>query len=119
MRLPNRLAAFLAIRRFRPRALPTLGMIAFVALTVALGNWQRHRAAEKDALAAQYAAAASAPAVDLVPGEADFAQLRFRSVRARGEYDGARQLFIDNKVHAGQVGYDVVAPLKLAGSERF
>ena len=119
MRLPNRLASFLATRRFRPGALPTLCMIAFVALTLGMGNWQRHRAAEKDELAAQFAAAASAPPVDLIPGEPDPSALRFRSVRARGQYDAARELFIDNKVHAGRAGYDVVAPLKLAGSERF
>jgi surfeit locus 1 family protein len=119
MRLPNRLTLFLASHRFRPALLPTLGMIAFVALTLGLGNWQRHRAADKDELAAQFAAAANASPLDLVPGEADPSQLRFRTVRARGEYDAARQLFIDNKIHDGQAGYDVIAPLKLAGSERF
>ena len=60
MRLPNRPASFLATHRFRPRALPTLGMIAFIALTLGLGNWQRHRAADKDELSAQFAAAVSA-----------------------------------------------------------
>ncbi len=119
MRLPNRFATFLATRRFQPRWLPTLGMLALVALTIALGNWQRHRAADKDALAAQFAAAASAPPVDLGAGAVDVTRLRFRTVRARGEYDATRQLLIDNKVHAGRAGYHVVTPLKLAGSERF
>jgi surfeit locus 1 family protein len=119
MRLPNRLATFLATHRFRPRWLPTLGAIAMVALTLALGNWQRHRAADKDAVAAQFAAAASAPPVDLAAADSDVTRLRFRTVQARGEYDGARQLFIDNKVHAGRVGYHVITPLKLAGSEHF
>jgi surfeit locus 1 family protein len=119
MRLPNRLAPFFATRRFQPRWLPTLGMLALVALTVALGNWQRHRAADKEGLAAQFAAAANASPVDLGTGAVDATRLRFRTVRARGEYDGARQLFIDNKVYAGRAGYHVVTPLKLAGSERF
>jgi len=117
--LPNRLAAFLATRSFRPRALPTLAMLGFVALTLAMGNWQRHRAADKEAQAAQFAAAAGSPPIDLGAGEIDASRLRFRIVRARGEYDAARQLFIDNKVYAGRAGYHVVAPLKLAGSERF
>ncbi len=43
----------------------------------------------------------------------------FARVRASGEYDAARQILLDNKVHAGQAGYDVVAPLRLAGSDRF
>jgi surfeit locus 1 family protein len=119
MRLPNHLASFFATRRFQPRWVPTLAMIALVALTVALGNWQRHRAADKEALAAQFAAAASAPPVDLDTAAVDAAGLRFRRVRARGEYDAARQLLIDNKVYAGRAGYHVVTPLKLAGSGRF
>lgn len=119
MRLPNRVASFFATRRFRPRSLPTLGMIAFVALTLALGNWQRHRAADKEALAMQLSAAASEPPVELAAADADAKRLRFRSVRAKGEYDAARQLFLDNKVHAGRAGYDVLAPLRLTGSDRF
>lgn len=119
MKLPNRVAAFVATRRFQPHWLPSLGMIAFVALAVAMGDWQRHRAADKEAFAAQFAAAASAPPVELGAADADPTWLRFRSVRARGEYDPRQQLFIDNKVHAGRAGYDVVAPLKLSGSNRF
>ena len=119
MRLPNRLAAFLATRRFRPHWLPTLGMVAFCALTIALGNWQRHRAAEKEALAAQFAAAAKAPPVALSAQDTDATRLRFHAVQARGAYDATRQLFVDNKIHAGRAGYDVVAPLNLAGSDRF
>jgi surfeit locus 1 family protein len=119
MRLPNRLTTFLATHRFRPGWLPTLAALVFIVLTVALGNWQRHRAADKEDLAAQLAAAAGAPAVDLAAIDIDPTTLRFRTVQAHGEYDAARQLLIDNKFHAGRVGYHVVAPLKLAGSERF
>jgi surfeit locus 1 family protein len=119
MGLSNSAALFFATRRFRPRWLPTLGMIAVVAITVALGNWQRHRAVEKETLGAQFAAAAGAPPVELAPGDPDAARLRFRIVRATGEYDAARQLFVDNKIHAGRAGFDVVAPLKLAASNRY
>lgn len=118
MRLPNRVTSFFATRRFRPGWLPTLGMVAFVALTVALGNWQRDRAADKEALAAQLAEAVRRPPADLAAAT-DATHLRFRTVQASGEYDAARQLFLDNKVHAGRAGYDVVAPLRLAGSDRF
>jgi surfeit locus 1 family protein len=119
MWLPIRLASFFATRRFRPRWLPTLGMVAFVALTVALGNWQRHRAADKAALATQLAAAAIEPPLELAPTEVDAKRLRFRTVRASGQYDAARQFFLDNKVHSGRAGYDVIAPLRLGQSDRF
>ena len=117
--LPNALTAFFAQRRFRPRRWPTLAMIGFCALAIGLGNWQRHRASEKDALAADYAAASQQPPAELPAGDDDAVRLRYRTVRFRGEYDAARQIFIDNKVHAERAGFDVVAPLRLAGSGRY
>jgi cytochrome oxidase assembly protein ShyY1 len=94
-------------------------MVALVALTVALGNWQRHRAAEKQALAEQAEAAAAQAPLELSGAESDAAALLYRAVRATGEYDAAHQLLIDNKVHAGRPGFHVVAPLRLARSGRF
>src|ERR1700675_4676394 len=113
--MPNPLASFLARKRFRPTLWPTLGLAVLVAATVGLGNWQRHRGAEKEALREQYELAARQPLFVLTAASADAATLRFRSVRARGEFDGRRQVLIDNKVYAGRPGFDVVTPLKLAG----
>jgi surfeit locus 1 family protein len=93
-------------------------MIAFVALTVALGNWQRHRAAEKEALAAEFAAAAAQPPIELNGAEGDAVPLLYRAVRASGEYDAPHQVLIDNKVHAGRPGFEVVAPLCFASNKR-
>ena len=83
-----------------------------------LGNWQRHRGAEKEALREQYELAARQPPLELT-ASTDAAALRFRPVRASGEFDGRRQVLIDNKVRAGRPGFDVVTPLKLAGAERY
>ena len=112
--MANAIAAFLARRQFRPTLWPTLGTLLLVAATVSLGNWQRHRAGEKQALRAQYEQAMHEAPVDLTVGQ-DAQALRFRSVRAAGTYDARAQVLIDNKVHAGRPGYDVVTPLKLAG----
>jgi surfeit locus 1 family protein len=93
-------------------------MVVFVALTVALGNWQRHRAAEKRALEAEFAAAANEAPLELNGGERDASLLVYRAVRATGEYDASHQVLIDNKVHAGRPGFDVVTPLCFAALSR-
>jgi surfeit locus 1 family protein len=94
-------------------------MIVIVALTVAAGNWQGRRAAQKEMLAAEYAAAAAEPPVELEPADTDATRLLYRIVRATGEFDARRQLFIDNRVHAGRAGFEVVAPLRLLRGNRY
>jgi surfeit locus 1 family protein len=116
--MPMKLRAILSRRRFRPSLLPTLGLLLLVGATVALGNWQRQRAHDKQSLRVQFEAASRAAPVALDAGVAatDSAVLRFRAVRAKGTYDAAHQLLIDNRVHAGRAGFEVVAPLKLEGA---
>ncbi|MGZ8350723.1 MAG: SURF1 family protein [Allosphingosinicella sp.] len=64
--------------------LPTLIVAAAVAVMIGLGIWQLQRAAWKDRLLAEYAAAASRPALDLDPlfarEAADLPPLAFRRV---------------------------------------
>src|SRR4029077_12719480 len=68
----------------------------------------------------QYEIAAHQPPLELTAASADVAAaLRFRPVRARGEFDAGQQILIDNKVHAGRPGFDVVTPLKIAGGDRY
>jgi surfeit locus 1 family protein len=96
-----------------PRMLPTFATIAAVAVFVAAGNWQRGRMEAKQALRAQLDAAMTAAPVALPANVADWTAWRFRPVTATGVFDAARQILIDNKVHAGVVGYAVVTPLAL------
>src|SRR4029450_4636314 len=112
--MPNSIGAFFARKRFRPTLWPTLGLAVLVATTVGLGNWQRHRGAEKEALREQYELTAREPPLELTTASVDVAALRFRTVRASGEFDARGQVLIDNKVYAGRPGFDVVTPLKLA-----
>jgi surfeit locus 1 family protein len=99
--------------------IPTVAMIAVVAATVALGNWQRHRAAEKNALAAHQLAMSKLEPADLSGNEVDAAGLLLRRVRATGQYDAPHALLIDNKVNAGRPGFHVVVPLKIGTSARY
>jgi len=74
---------------FRPRlwvwALAAAGCVAFIAL----GNWQTRRAEEKRTLAA-----------------------RLESVDVTGTFLSKYTVLLDNKLHAGKAGYEVVTPLQ-------
>jgi surfeit locus 1 family protein len=69
---------------------------------------------QKLALTEQLAAAAAAAAVPLPDGNVDWMSWRFRLVETTGHYDADRQILVDNRVHAGRVGYHVVTPLAIA-----
>ena len=67
----------------RPPVLPTIVVAGAVVVMIALGIWQLQRAAWKEKLLAEYAGAASLPAVDLDPlldGDGPVPPLSFRRV---------------------------------------
>lgn len=97
----------LGSRDFAPRLVPTVAMLALGALCIALGQWQLGRAAEKRALAAEFARGDAAP-VALPPAPDD---RRYARVALSGRYLADRQFLLDNMTHDGQAGYRVLTPL--------
>lgn len=95
-------------RRFAPAWRWTLLAVAGVALFSSLGRWQLHRAAEKRAQDASFAAG-DAEAVPLPAGFATVA--RFRRARVSGHYDAAHQFLLDNMTHEDVPGVQVLTPL--------
>ncbi|MBS0319255.1 MAG: SURF1 family protein [Proteobacteria bacterium] len=98
---------------WRVRAIPTLAAAAAIVVFVLAGNWQHRRMLEKDALRAALDAAMAQPPVALPGAATDWPQWRFRAVTLQGRFDAARQIFIDNRIDAGRVGYHVVTPFVL------
>jgi surfeit locus 1 family protein len=101
-------------RAGRPAWVPTVAAFVVVVLCVVAGNWQHRRMQQKEALLQRMQEASSIAPVPLPKAAEDWSAWRFRHVVATGEYDARRQILIDNKVHAGRVGFDVVTPLRLA-----
>lgn len=97
--------------RFTPRLLPTLATVAAVVVFALLGRWQLGRADEKRELVAAFEAAG--PAVEL-PDDSQ-ALPRYQHVIARGRYDTGHQFMLDNRVHEGRAGVQVLTPLILDG----
>ncbi len=103
--------------RFAPRLLPTLATVALLPLVLGLGFWQLDRAEHKARLQTEYDARTHGPIVSIGVSLQPAETLRFYRVVAKGRYDGDRQILLDNRVHRGQVGYHVITPLVIEGSE--
>jgi surfeit locus 1 family protein len=98
--------------RWRAGAWMTLLACAGVLAFGLMGRWQWHRAAEKRALEAAFAAGSLLPGSEL--GARSTADLpRYAALRVRGRYDGAHQFLLDNMGRGGATGYEVLTPLLL------
>ncbi|GAC1331695.1 MAG: SURF1 family protein [Steroidobacteraceae bacterium] len=102
----------LGSRIFAPRPFTTLLTVALIALLISLGRWQLHRADEKRLLFDSFAAGGEATrTIDLTTPPLR----RYQHLEASGHYDPARQILIDNMVHAERAGYFVITPFELSG----
>ncbi len=103
--------------RFRPGAIATVATFVAVALLAGLGFWQLDRAEQKRIVQAEYdARTRDAPHWIGAQRQSPDA-LRFHRVLAKGRYDAAYQVLIDNRIHQGRAGYHVLTPLRIADSD--
>jgi surfeit locus 1 family protein len=102
---------------FAPGLVTTVAAIAFIALTGWLGQWQVNRGDEKAARQALLEARMHGEPVKLTGSVTSAESLLYRRVRASGEWIAERQIFIDNQIHDGKAGFNVITPLRLAGSQ--
>ncbi len=98
-----------ATHSFRPSLPSTAVLASLAALFLALGSWQLDRKAAKQVLINEFD---NAP--DLELDEAIAAKVRFARVSASGVFD-ARSFLLDNQVHQGRAGAQVITPLQLRG----
>lgn len=91
--------------------------LAAIALFVSAGQWQRARLLDKEAQGVALAEAAGRAPVAL-PRVDDWSAWRFRPVTLDGEWLGRHQLLVDNRVHAGRAGFQVVTPFALDDGRR-
>jgi len=103
--------------RFVARLWPTLATVLLVPIFVGLGFWQLDRASLKAELQAEYDARLRGPVVAIGASVQPAEELRFYQVVAKGRYDTARQILVDNRVHQGRVGYHVITPFKIEASD--
>ncbi len=89
-----------------------LCVTAALSVLVLLGLWQLQRAQEKQMLVDRYEARVDAKSVQvsqvrMAPGLAYF------PARVKGQFEAQYQILLDNRVHEGRVGYDVLTPFRI------
>ena len=92
------------------------GLLTFAALFAALGTWQLRRAEASRAMVAQFASGAAGDALASLPRELDD-DTRFRRVEVDGAYVTEPQFLLDNMLHEGAAGYQVLTALRVPGVE--
>ena len=102
--------------QFRGNFLPTVAAVFFVVLTVMLGNWQISRAEEKEARQAQLNKLSQGPVISIPTTPITLKDYQYRKVEVHGTYVPAHTIFLDNKIHKGIVGYQIITPIRLSGS---
>lgn len=104
-------------RRFRPVWWSIPLTLFGLALFVSLGIWQLDRAAFKDSLRQKFEQRLAEDYRSLRL-ETDLADPQYRRFRFVGRYDERRHFLLDNQVHQGRAGYQVITPFYLADSDR-
>lgn len=87
----------------------TILTFAVLPVLVGLGMWQLERAEEKREIEARYLKRQqqAAMSVDVLnPGD----DLAFTPVVMSGSYDNQHHFLLDNRMHKGQLGYEVLTP---------
>jgi len=93
-----------------------VGIFLFlIAGFASLGFWQLDRAEQKRSLFAAFAAQ-DAVATQLVDGDAAGDQ-RYKRLELTGSFASSQQILLDWMTHEGQVGYQVLTPFQVAGSD--
>lgn len=105
--------------RFRPTLVGTLLMLVCIPLFIKFGFWQYNKAEQKRQLQAMFDRALATEAVELPPAFGDIESWRYRQVKVAGQYDSRYQILLDNQIEQDRVGYHVITPLKISGTEKY
>ena len=102
------------IRRFSPGFL--ILTLIFVALTLSLGFWQLDRAGQKRELIDMFEkrAETSRPLIEVIDR---WEEHRYQRVETQGNFLPDKQIFLENQVHQGQVGYHLYIPFSTDNGE--
>jgi surfeit locus 1 family protein len=104
-------------RAFHPGWAASIAAVLALAAAISLGNWQVRRAGEKLALQERLDDRSHGAPVQIPSQPVAAGAIEYSRVTVRGEFLPQHTILLDNKVHNGQVGYQVLTPLRIEGGE--
>lgn len=104
---------------FRPTWLGTLITLGCIPVFIALGQWQYHKAEQKQTLQTLQDTHLGAEAVELPQAVDEPAAWRYRKVKVSGQYEPRYQILLDNQVENTRAGYHVITPLKIDETDQY
>lgn len=104
------------LRRYRFDWKLSLLVLLLLPLCLRLGVWQLAREQEKLALQQSWQLRQQEIPVELQNLDTE-GDLQYRQVWMEGHYDNAHVFLLDNRIHAGQVGFEVVQPFRTTQNE--
>lgn len=102
--------------QFTPRLWSAIAAIAGIIIFIQLGNWQLSRANEKESRQERLDLLSREPAVAIPDLPVEIEDFQYRQVEARGEYVPLHTIYLDNKIHQGIAGYQIITPLRIGKS---
>lgn len=96
---------------------PTIAAFLAMAVTLRLGFWQLDRAQQRDAQEAKLSTVRDATPLLLGVERVDGKAFEFHPAQVHGEWVQGKLLFLDNQVYQGQVGFEILMPLHVSGTE--
>lgn len=99
------------------RHLAALLVLLLIPVFARLGVWQLDRAEEGEALAQEVRARVLQPPLELEAVLSDAEAAVYRHALARGSFEPAHGVLLDNHKQDGWLGFHVIVPFRLAGSD--
>jgi surfeit locus 1 family protein len=98
-------------------ALFAMVVMIFFVLFIMLGIWQLHRAEQRDAQYIAQLERKELPPIRLEGGDVYQPEWEYRQVETIGTFEPDHQILLDNKMHKGKAGYEVLTPLRIRGAD--
>jgi len=101
---------------FRPPLWGTIGLVVGGTICCTAGFWQLGRAEEKQALFTAFEQSADGEILHDPVTDDDVDKYLYQHITLTGRYEPKRQILLDNMVHNGQAGYQVLTPLRIGAT---